>query len=500
MRCRWRKWQTLSVAAWKFDNSLIRELPGLFTPWQAEPPTAPQLSVFNDALAAQMGLPGREAGEGQLADWLSGAVPVPGSEPAALAYAGHQFGQFNPAMGDGRALLLGEILTLDGARFDLQFKGSGRTPYSRGGDGMCALGPALREYLMSEAMAALGVPSTRSLAVVTTGGGIWRELPHPAAVLTRVAASHLRIGTFEFAAAHQGLEAVQRLADYALARHYPALLAARNRPLALLEAVAEAQARLIAKWMALGFVHGVMNTDNVTISGETIDYGPCAFLDNYSASEVFSSIDRQGRYAYGQQPAVCRWNLYQLASALIEAIAAAGPADAEAARVLLEDWPLRYQAHWLRELRAKLGLSTDQVGDLELAQDLFAQLEGQQADFTLLFRALSASLTAGYPVIAEQLLDPNAFAPWYARWQARTALEPADPAIRAAAMEAVNPLYIARNHRLDTALTAAEAGDLAPFKALLAAVSQPHAARPGWDLFAAAAATGTAHHVTFCGT
>ena len=488
------------MADWRFDNSLIRELPGLFMPWQAAPPKAPQPTVFNDALAAQLGLPGRETGEGQLSDWLSGAAPVPGSAPAALAYAGHQFGQFNPAMGDGRALLLGEIVAPDGARFDLQFKGSGRTPYSRGGDGLCALGPALREYLMSEAMAALGVPTTRSLAVVATGSGVWREQPHPAAVLTRVAASHLRIGTFEYAATHQGLEAVQRLTDYALRRHYPALMTARNRPLALLEAVAEAQARLVAKWMALGFVHGVMNTDNVTISGETIDYGPCAFLDNYSASEVFSSIDRQGRYAYGQQPAVCRWNLYQLASALIGAIAAVDAADAEAARVLLEDWPLRYQAHWLRELRAKLGLSTAQDGDLELAQELFVVLEGQQADFTLLFRALSASLTQGYAVVAAQLLDPDSFAPWFARWKARLALEPGDTAERAGAMEAVNPLYIARNHRLDAALTAAEAGDLAPFTALLAAVSQPYAARTEWDQFAAAAPAGTPHHVTFCGT
>ena len=485
---------------WHFDNSLIRELPGLFTPWQAEPPKAPQLTVFNDALAAQLGLPGRDAGEAQLADWLSGAAFVPGSAPAALAYAGHQFGQFNPAMGDGRALLLGEIVAPGGARFDLQFKGSGRTPYSRGGDGMCALGPALREYLMSEAMAALHVPTTRSLAVVATGSGIWREQPHPAAVLTRVAASHLRIGTFEFAATHQGQAAVERLADYALARHYPALLAARNRPLALLEAAAEAQARLVAKWMALGFVHGVMNTDNVTISGETIDYGPCAFLDVYAAGEVFSSIDRQGRYAYGQQPAVCRWNLYQLASALIAPIAAVDAADAETARVLLEDWPLRYQAHWLRELRAKLGLTTELDSDLALAQDLFAQLEGQQTDFTMLFRALSAALIQGYDAVAAQLLDSAAFAPWYARWQARLALEPADPQTRAAAMETVNPLYIPRNHRLDAALTAAEAGDLVPFTALLAAVSQPFGAQPGWEQFAAVAPADTPHHVTFCGT
>ena len=488
------------ATAWSFDNSWLRELPGLFTPWQAESPKAPGMVLFNDVLAGQLGLPGRSVGEGQLAAWYSGAEPIPGSEPVALAYSGHQFGQFNPAMGDGRALLLGEIVTPGGARFDLQFKGSGRTPYSRGGDGMCALGPALREYLVSEAMAALGVPTTRSLAVTTTGSGIWREQPHPAAVLTRVASSHLRIGTFEFAATHQGREAVERLCDYALARHYPALLDARNRPLALLEAVAEAQARLVAKWMALGFVHGVMNTDNVTISGETIDYGPCAFLDTYAAGEVFSSIDRQGRYAYGQQPAVCRWNLYQLASALIEAIAAANGDDVERARVMLEDWPLRYRAHWLRELRAKLGLAAEHPGDDALAQDLFDLIEGQQADFTMVFRALASSLTQGFARFGEQLLEPQKLQPWYVRWQTRLALEPIDPAVRAAAMDAVNPLYIPRNQRLDAALSAAEAGDMEPFNGLLAAVSLPFAPQPGWEDYSAIPASGSPHHVTFCGT
>ena len=486
--------------AWSFDNTLIRALPGLFTPWQAEAPTAPELVLFNDVLAARMGLPGREGGDAQLAAWYSGGAPVPGSQPAALAYSGHQFGQFNPTMGDGRALLLGEIVAPDGARFDLQFKGSGRTPYSRGGDGMCALGSALREYLMSEALAALGVPTTRSLAVVTTGSGIWREQPHPAAVLTRVAASHLRIGTFEFAATHQGLEAAERLCDYALARHYPALLDAPNRPLALLEAVAEAQARLVAKWMALGFVHGVMNTDNVTISGETIDYGPCAFLDTYSANEVFSSIDRQGRYAYGQQPAVCRWNLYQLASALIGAISAANDADVEAARVLLEDWPQRYQTHWLREMRGKLGLATAHDSDDALAQDLFALLQAQQADFTMLFRSLASSVAQGFDVFAAELLEPGKLRPWFVRWQERMTLEPMDKATRAAAMDAVNPLYIPRNQRLDAALAAAEAGDLMPFTGMLAAVSRPFATQPGWEEYSAIPASGSPHHVTFCGT
>ena len=488
------------MTAWAFDNSLIRALPGMFTPWQAEVPKAPRLVLFNDVLAERLGIPGRAAGEAQLADWYSGAADVPGSAPAALAYAGHQFGQFNPAMGDGRALLLGEIVAPDGARFDLQFKGSGRTPYSRGGDGMCTLSAALREYLVSEAMAALGVPTTRSLAVVATGGGIWREQPHPAAVLTRAAASHLRVGSFEFAVAHQGCEGVERLCDYALERHYPALLSAPNRPLALLEAVAEAQARLVAKWMALGFVHGVMNTDNVTISGETIDYGPCAFLDTYAERQVFSSIDAQGRYAYGQQPAVCRWNLYQLASALIETIAAVNEADAEAARILLEDWPRRYQQHWLREMRAKLGLAAEREQDADLVRNLFQLLESQQADFTMTFRALGAALEQGFGALAEQVLEPDKLSPWFTAWQARLAEEPADPAARRESMERVNPLYIPRNHLLDGALIAAETGDLAPFTAMLAAVSAPFQPQAGLERFAAIPPQDASAHVTFCGT
>ena len=329
------------MSLWAFDNSLTRSLAGFYRPWQAATPRDPRIVLFNDALAARLGLPGREAGEDALAGWLSGRDPVPGSEPVALTYAGHQFGQFNPQLGDGRALLLGEVIAPDGLRFDLQFKGSGATPFSRNADGKCTLAAALREYLMSEAMAALGAATTRSLAVVATGEGIWREQPHPGAVLTRVAASHLRVGTFEWAAAHQGRATVEQLTDYALERHFPERMHEPNRPLALLEAVSEVQARLVAKWMALGFVHGVMNTDNVAISGETIDYGPCAFLDAYSDRQVFSSIDHGGRYAYGQQPLVCRWNLYRLASTLIEAIAEVDPADTERARLLLEEWPAR---------------------------------------------------------------------------------------------------------------------------------------------------------------
>ena len=488
------------MAAWRFDNTLVRRLDGFFAPWQAHGAKAPRLVLFNDALAAALGLPGRAASDETLAGWLSGRDEVPGSEPAALVYAGHQFGHFNPQMGDGRALLLGEIIAPDGGRFDLQFKGSGTTPYSRGGDGKSTLAAALREYLMSEAMAALGVPTTRSLAVVTTGEGVWREAPHHGAVLTRVAASHLRIGTFEWAAAHKGREAVEQLADYALERHYPALTGAASRPLALLEAVADAQARLVARWMALGFVHGVMNTDNVTISGETIDYGPCAFLDAYSAAQVFSSIDAHGRYAFGQQPAVARWNLYRLAGTLIEAIAAVDAADTEAARVLLETWPQRYEGYWLAELRAKLGFVDARDDDLALAQDLFAALEGQQADFTALFRALGASLEHGYAVVADELTDRDSLKPWFDRWQVRLAREPRDAAARRAAMDAVNPLYIARNYLTDAALVAAGAGDMAPLTVLLDAVSRPFERRAGLEPFERGAPAGSPRFVTYCGT
>jgi uncharacterized protein YdiU (UPF0061 family) len=483
---------------WSFDNSLRRELEGFYTPWQASVPPAPRLIAYNAVLAEALGLP--PAGAEQLAAWYSGGAEIPGSEPVALAYSGHQFGTFNPLLGDGRALLLGEVIGPDGARFDLQFKGSGPTPYSRSADGKCALGPALREYLISEAMAALGVPTTRSLAVVATGEGIWREEPHPGAVLTRVAASHLRVGTFEYAAAHRGIEGVRALATYALERHYPDRLNSPNPALALLEAVTEAQAALVAKWMNIGFVHGVMNTDNVTISGETIDYGPCAFLDVYAASEVFSSIDRGGRYAFAQQPAVCRWNLYRLASALIEAIAEIDEADTVKARELLNGFAERYHRHWLAGLRPKLGLIDEEDGDLALGEGLFAALEGQGADFTGFFRALSASLEHGFDAVAAEVTDRDAFEPWYGLWQARLARDPLDPAERAARMDAVNPLYVPRNQMVDAALKAAEAGELAPFEELLAVVTNPYVRREKWQDYARAPAAGSPHFVTYCGT
>jgi len=482
--------------AW--DHSLARELEGFAVPWQAAVPPAPRMVVWNADLAEALGLP--PADEAQRTRWFSGAEAVPGSQPLALAYAGHQFGHFNPQLGDGRALLLGELIAPDGARWDLQFKGSGPTPFSRQADGKCALGPALREYLVSEAMAMLGVPSTRSLAVVATGEGIWRESPHPGAVLTRVAASHLRVGTFEWAAAHKGRAAVEQLADYALERHFPAARQARNRPLALLEAVAQAQAALVARWMNLGFVHGVMNTDNVTISGETIDYGPCAFLDAYAPGQVFSSIDAGGRYAFANQPAVCRWNLYSLASALIEAITAVDEADNEAARGLLAGFEARYTAEWLSGLRAKLGLVSVEEGDLALGKALLAAIEGQDADFTRLFRALALSLGEGYDAVGAELTDPDALKVWWTQWQARLAREGGDPVARSAAMDRINPLYIPRNHLTDAALAAAEAGDLAPFLELLELVRSPFAPRAGMERYEHGAPEGSPRHVTYCGT
>ncbi len=481
-----------------FDHSLAHELEGFYVPWQAAQPPAPRMVVWNAELAEAIGL--LEAGEEQLVRWFSGAEELPGSQPLALAYAGHQFGHFNPQLGDGRALLLGEVVTADGARFDLQFKGSGATPYSRQGDGKCGLGPALREYLISEAMAALGVPTTRSLAVVLTGEGVWRETPQPGAVLTRIASSHLRVGTFEWAAAHKGREAVEQLADYALKRHFPERLGERNRPLALLEAVCEAQAVLVAKWMNLGFVHGVMNTDNVTISGETIDYGPCAFLDAYSAGQVFSSIDRQGRYAFANQPAVCRWNLYRLASALIEAIVEVDEADNEAARVMLEQWGARYERHWIAGLRAKLGLTLAEEADLALGKALFDALEGQGGDFTRLFRALGASLEQGYGVVGAECTDPVALQAWWDQWQARLAREPGLGPERRARMDAVNPLYIPRNHLTDAALKAAEGGEMQAFSELLDVVTQPYLRRDGLERYEFGAPEGTPPHVTYCGT
>jgi serine/tyrosine/threonine adenylyltransferase len=429
---------------------------------------------------------------------LAGNAVPPGTTPIAQAYAGHQFGQFSPQLGDGRALLLGEVIDRQGQRRDIAFKGSGRTPFSRRGDGKCALGAALREYLVGEAMAALGIPTTRTLAVVLTGETIRREQPLPGAVLTRVAASHLRVGTFEFFAAHKGPAAVRQLADYAIRRHYPELAAADRPYLELLRAVAARQAELIARWLGVGFIHGVMNTDNMTISGETIDYGPCAFMEAYHPLTVFSSIDTGGRYAYGQQADIASWNLTRFAETLLPLIDADTDRAVAAATGVLEGFIEYHAACWLGVLRAKLGLSAvpeQEASDRALAKDFLSLLQRGRIDFTNGFRALN-DLASGQERLVPRALSHPPISP-----PGSNAGRPASRR-HTAAMRAANPCYIPRNHRVEAALEAAvENGDLQPFERLLDVLARPFDARPEDADFAEPAPPEvTACYQTFCGT
>src|SRR4051794_31030852 len=383
----------MSVAAlplFAFDNSFVRELEGLYVPWHGDASPAPRLLALNKALAAELGVDVEALrGDGGIGV-LAASVAPDGASPVAQAYAGHQFGSYSPRLGDGRALLLGEVVDTQGRRRDLHLKGSGRTPFARGGDGKAVVGPMLREYVIGEAMHALGIPTTRALAVVATGEEVVRETVLPGAVLTRVAASHLRVGTFEYAARHEDRALLQRLADHAIARHHPEAADADNPYLALLERVVETQASLVARWMLVGFVHGVMNTDNMTISGETIDYGPCAFMDVFDPTTVFSSIDEGGRYAYGNQPAVAQWNLARLAESLLPLIDADTEAAVDAATEVLRSFPGRYGVHWGEGVRAKLGLRSARPEDGALADDFFRLLHDEHVDHTSGFRALSA--------------------------------------------------------------------------------------------------------------
>jgi uncharacterized protein YdiU (UPF0061 family) len=500
-----------------FDNSYAR-LPGRFSTRQPLAPVAvPRLVRLNAALADQLGLDALALRSPEGVEILAGNRVAAGSEPIALAYAGHQFGQFVPSLGDGRAVLLGEVVGRDGVRRDIALKGSGRTAFSRGGDGRAALGPVLREYLVSEAMAALGIPTTRALAAVATGEVVHRETPLPGAVLVRVASSHIRVGTFQYFAARGDTEALRLLADHAIARHHPDAATAEHPYRALLESVVARQAELVARWLLVGFVHGVMNTDNTSISGETIDYGPCAFLDAYDPAAVFSSIDQGARYAYASQPHAMLWNLSRLAEALLPLLgpdgAPAGARDEDAARTVaqaaLTPFAVVFNAAYLGGLRAKLGLATEHDGDAALAEDLLTLMARNRADFTLTFRALcDAAAAPGEPGLAAvrarfadaEGFDAPAFDAWAARWHARLALEPATPAVRAAAMRAVSPAVIPRNALVEAALDAAVSrGDLAPFEALLDAVSHPWEDRPG-DPHQAAPEPQDQPYRTFCGT
>jgi uncharacterized protein YdiU (UPF0061 family) len=416
----------------------------------------------------------------------------------AMAYAGHQFGGFSPSLGDGRAMLLAEVTDVGGNLRDIHLKGSGRTPFSRGADGKAALGPVLREYLMGEAMFALGIPTTRALAVVTTGENILREPGLlPGAVLARVASSHLRVGTFQFFAARGETDKLKRLLDYAIARHDPDLAGAGNPALAFLEHVARRQSRLIAQWMGVGFIHGVMNTDNMTISGETIDYGPCAFLDSHDPATVFSSIDHQGRYAYGNQPAIAQWNIARLAEALLGLIDADEDKAIAAAMEVIGAVPVWYQTEWAAVMAPKLGMIAP---DVALAQALLDMMTTAGADHTLTFRRLSQAVRGDTAAIRAMLAGAPGFDDWFGKWQTRLATEGRDPDFVATAMDAVNPVHIPRNHLVEDALAAATSGDMGPFDVLLAVLTSPFAEIQGQERFALPAPSGFGPYRTFCGT
>jgi uncharacterized protein YdiU (UPF0061 family) len=490
------------------DDSFARELVGLHEPWRPVEVAAPSLLVLNEALATALGLDVGTLRTPDAVAVLAGNAVPEGPITVAQAYAGHQFGGYSPRLGDGRALLLGEIRAADGRRHDLHLKGSGPTPFSRGGDGRAAVGPMLREYLMGEAMHALGIPTTRALAVVATGESIVREVNGrradvPGAVLTRVAASHLRVGTFQYAAASGDIDLLRTLTGHAIARHVPEAAEAELPALSLYDFVVAGQATLVAKWMAIGFIHGVMNTDNTTISGETIDYGPCAFMDAYDPATVFSSIDHGGRYAYGNQPAIITWNLARLAEAMLPLFDTDTDRAIELATTVLQTFPERFQTAWSDEMHAKLGLGHDGTsgngsdGDT-LVADLLSLMAEQQVDYTSCLRSLS-SVSRGDAAAARSLFgDPAGFDAWVTRWEAELGNDRAAIAER---MDRVNPIYIPRNHLVEDALTAATDGDLGPFDELLDVVTDPYDVRPGREHYELPAPSefGAAYR-TFCGT
>ncbi|MDP9778380.1 uncharacterized protein YdiU (UPF0061 family) [Nakamurella flavida] len=474
-------------------SRFAQELPELAMPWRADRFPDPQLVLLDEDLAAELGLDPAWLRTPAGVALLSGQVVPEGAAPVAQAYAGHQFGGYSPRLGDGRALLLGEITGPDGALRDLHLKGSGRTPFSRGGDGLAAVGPMLREYVISRAMHALGVPTTRALSVVATGGGVQRDELLPGAVLARVASSHLRVGSFQYARATGDPELVRRLADHAIARHHPEAASAENPYLALFAAVVAAQAALVARWMLLGFVHGVMNTDNMTISGETIDYGPCAFVDAFDPAAVFSSIDSGARYAYGNQPAVAEWNLARLAEALLGLVDDDQERAVALAVEVLGTFRVQYSAVWSAGMRAKLGLdSADEAVTGPLIDDLLSLLHTDHVDWTGFFRALGAAARGDAEPARALVLDLAAADSWLDRWRA---LGPDGDA-----MDRVNPVYVPRNHLVEEALNAATDGDLGPVRDLVEVVTHPYDERPGSERYAVGAPESFGPYTTYCGT
>lgn len=495
---------------WQLEHS-YRQLPGVFFVQVApEPVKNPKVLVFNDALAAELGLPAIP--DQEKTGVFSGNNLVSGTHPLAQAYAGHQFGHFT-MLGDGRAHLLGEQVTPDGRRFDIQLKGSGRTPFSRNGDGRAVLGPMLREYLIAEAVHALGIPTTRSLAVVSTGELVQRETQLPGAILTRVASSHIRVGTFQFAAATGNREALQALLDYTIRRHDPELIEAGNRALALLDAAIDRQTDLITHWMRVGFIHGVMNTDNIALSGETIDYGPCAFMDAYDPATVFSSIDVHGRYAYGQQPAIAAWNLARLAEALLPLIDTDQGKAIEIAEERVNGFADIYRNKWLAMMRSKLGLFGEEEADTELITGLLAWMKKNNADYTNTFRDLGSlpttapRMNAG-PAVRDDTgpaftcgaqLD-KAFADWYTRWQDRIQRNGKPIGDAVALMRRTNPAVIPRNHKVEEALSAATGGDMMPFNTLHTALQNPYEEHEQLTPYQSPPEPSDRVYQTFCGT
>jgi len=489
-----------------FDNTYARLPERFYARVRPTPVAAPQLVKLNVELARRLGLDPEALASPRGAEIFAGNRIASGSEPLAQAYAGHQFGHFVPQLGDGRAILLGEVVARGGMRYDMQLKGSGPTPFSRRGDGRAALGPVLREYIVSEAMHALGVPTTRALAAVTTGQQVVRETVVPGAVFTRVAASHLRVGTFQYFAAKGDTEGLRTLADYAIARHYPEAAQASRPYRALLDGVIARQANLVAQWMLLGFIHGVMNTDNTSISGETIDYGPCAFMEAYDPDAVFSSIDVQGRYSYSNQPHAAHWNLTRLAEALLpimEQEAGSQEAALASAYEALAAFGPQFEAARAAGLRRKLGLVTEQEGDIALAEDLLARMAANQADFTLTFRRLCAAAAGPESDAAVHTLfaDPSAYDEWAVRWRGRLDAEPAPAEARAAMMRKASPAFIPRNHLVEEAIVAAVSRqDFEPFERLLDVVSDPYEDRPNLEHYTAPARPEERVTATFCGT
>ena len=476
-------------------------LPELAVDWDAAEVSEPRLVAFNDSLADQLGV--TELSDH--VDVLAGQRLLPGSHPVAMAYAGHQFGSYNPQLGDGRALLLGEVTGPDGRRVDLHLKGSGRTPFARGGDGRAALGSMLREFVFAEAIHALGIPTTRALAVVTTGDRVHRDGDDVGAVLVRVASSHLRVGSFEYAARLPDRSVLQHLTALAIDRHHPAAADADVPALGLLDAVVGVQAELIARWMLVGFVHGVMNTDNTTISGETIDYGPCAFMNRFDPDTVFSSIDHGGRYRYANQPSIAEWNLTRLAESLLPLVVAPDQSNVEEAvgqaRTVLETFMPRFRTAWERGMRSKLGLLDERDGDADLFDGLITAMRTDRADLTLTFRMLADEMRRETQLVSAPIDHGDAVAAWIAGWKGRLDREGRDTDEVAAAMDTVNPIYVPRNHLVEEALAAATRGELDPFRTLLGAVTDPFTARPGLDRYALPAPDEfDRSYRTFCGT